>query len=359
VLELENIYKSVDGEVHAHAINARFDSDSINLLLGPTQSGKTTLMRLIAGLERPDKGAIHLDGADITRLPVQQRNTAMVYQQFVNYPSLSVYENIASPLRIAKFSRAEIQQRVGEAAQQLGLSDYLKRLPNELSGGQQQRVALARALVKNARLVLLDEPLANLDYKLREELREKLPEYFSARGAILLYATTEPTEALMLGGHTAWMQAGRIVQSGPTHSVFNTPNSLSAACTFSDPPLNTLPTQLHGGKLHMPNAHIQLDLAGTRLTEGAYTLGLRPHHLRLQRKKHSEIELEGKVIVNEITGSESFIHIEIANTRWIALDYGAHSATPGQTLRCYGDPDDFFLFTGAGDVARLPVSRGA
>jgi glycerol transport system ATP-binding protein len=138
----------------------------------------------------------------VTGVSVRRRSVAMVYQQFVNYPSLTVYENIASPLRVAGVPRAEIDARVREAARFLRLEELLQRLPGQLSGGQQQRTALARALVKRAELVLLDEPLANLDYKLREELREELPKVFAQSGAILVYATTEPMEALLLGGVT-------------------------------------------------------------------------------------------------------------------------------------------------------------
>ena len=140
----------------------------------------------------------------------------MVYQQFVNYPTLTVFENIASPLRVAGASKAEIERKVGEAASLLKLTPHLARTPQQLSGGQQQRTALARAIVKAAPLVLLDEPLANLDYKLREELREELPRLFADTGAILVYATTEPAEALMLGGSTATLSLGQVTQFGPT-----------------------------------------------------------------------------------------------------------------------------------------------
>ena len=134
----------------------------------------------------------------------------MVHQQFINYPNFSVFDNIASPLRVSRMARAEIERRVGQVAEILRLSGMLNRKPHELSGGQQQRIALARALVKDANLILLDEPLANLDYKLREELRDEMPRLFKDRGCTVIYATTEPTEALLLGGHTATMHEGRI-----------------------------------------------------------------------------------------------------------------------------------------------------
>ncbi|MBC7312190.1 MAG: ABC transporter ATP-binding protein, partial [Rhizobium sp.] len=186
MLELRNVSKMVAGEYHIRPTDLVLQRGSLNVLLGPTLSGKTSLMRLMAGLDKPTGGSIHLDGVDVTGVPVQKRNVAMVYQQFINYPALTVYENIASPMRIAGKDSATIDREVKKAAELLRLTPYLDRTPLNLSGGQQQRTALARAIVKNANLVLLDEPLANLDYKLREELREELPKIFDQSGAIFV-----------------------------------------------------------------------------------------------------------------------------------------------------------------------------
>ena len=167
---LKDISLSQDSEEIIYDLSATFKS-GINLLIGPTTAGKTTLMRIIAGLVKPTTGTVSLDGVDITKIPVQQRSVSFVYQQFINYPSLSVFDNIASPLLAAKKKPAkeEVAARVEEMAKLLGLTPFLKRKPSELSGGQQQRVAIARALARPADIVLLDEPLANLDYKLREQ----------------------------------------------------------------------------------------------------------------------------------------------------------------------------------------------
>jgi glycerol transport system ATP-binding protein len=200
---VENVSVVAGDQTVIADVSLEFERGSMNVLLGATLAGKTTLMRLMAGLDKPTAGRIVADGRDVTGVPVRRRSVAMVYQQFVNYPSLSVYENIASPLRVAGVRSDEIDRRVREAARTLGLETLLDRLPAQLSGGQQQRTAIARAIVKRAELVLLDEPLANLDYKLREELREELPRILKQSGAILVYATTEPLEALLLGGATA------------------------------------------------------------------------------------------------------------------------------------------------------------
>ena len=197
---LEQVTRVVDGVPTIRDVSLTLQKGTLSVLLGPTLSGKTSIMRLLAGLDKPTSGRVLVDGEDVTGIDVRQRSVAMVYQQFINYPSLTVYENIASPLRVQRRPRAEIEKRVADAAKLLRLEPYLKRTPLQLSGGQQQRTAIARALVKGADLVLLDEPLANLDYKLREELREELPRLFSESGAVLAYATTDPAEALLLGG---------------------------------------------------------------------------------------------------------------------------------------------------------------
>jgi glycerol transport system ATP-binding protein len=170
-LALRNVDQLVGGETHLKGINLEFETGSRNVLLGRTLAGKTTLLRIMAGLDRPTRGQILVDGVDVTGVSVRKRGVAMVYQQFINYPSLSVFENMASPLRRSGLPKREIERRVRETAEILHLEGLLKRLPAELSGGQQQRTAIARALVKDAQLLLLDEPLVNLDYKLREELR--------------------------------------------------------------------------------------------------------------------------------------------------------------------------------------------
>ena len=247
---LENVTRTVDGIPHIRDVSLTLERGTLSVLLGPTLSGKTSIMRLLAGLDKPTTGRVLVDGKDVTGADVRKRSVAMVYQQFINYPSLTVYENIASPLRVQGKPRAEIEKRVQEAARLLKLEPYLKRTPLQLSGGQQQRTAIARALVKGADLVLLDEPLANLDYKLREELRTELPRIFEASGAIFVYATTEPSEALLLGGETLCMSEGEILQAGDTWSVYRRPDTLRVAQLFSDPPLNMVEIEKQDGTVN-------------------------------------------------------------------------------------------------------------
>src|SRR5262249_58083629 len=184
---LDHVSRTVDGVPHISDVSLTLEGGTLNVLLGPTLSGKTSIMRLLAGLDKPTAGRVLFNGKDVTGIDVRQRSVAMVYQQFINYPSLSVYENIASPLRVQGKPREEIEKRVAEAARLLRLEPFLKRTPLQLSGGQQQRTALARAPVKGGDLLLLDEPLANLDYKLPQERRARLTPILWASGAILVY----------------------------------------------------------------------------------------------------------------------------------------------------------------------------
>ena len=345
-LELKNVSKQVGQEMHLSDISLKLDAGTLNILLGPTLSGKTSLMRLMAGLDKPTSGEILQDGVDVTTVPVQRRNVAMVYQQFINYPNLSVYENIASPLRIAGVAKAKREKIVLRVAELLKLTEMLERSPQELSGGQQQRTALARALAKGADLVLLDEPLANLDYKLREELREELPKIFSETGAIFVYATTEPSEALLLGGKTATLHQGKVTQFNQTVDVFQSPNTLLTAQTFSDPPLNVLSVQKKGPHFTY-NGHVTIPLADKRLTElpdASYVIATRPHHLTLQKKGKRAVAIDATVAITEITGSESFIHVDIDGVRWVVLTHGVHAFDIDEKIKIYLHPDTLYVF---------------
>lgn len=352
VFELLDVGKQVGIDNHISEVSLSFEPGSLNVLLGPTLSGKTSLMRLMAGLDKPTRGDIRVDGKSVLGVSVRKRSVAMVYQQFINYPSMSVYENIASPMRLAGMDSKAIDKRVREAADLLKLEPFLDRTPLNLSGGQQQRTALARALVKDAALVLLDEPLANLDYKLREELRDELPRLFAKTGSILVYATTEPQEALLLGGRTATLSEGKVTQFGTTIDVYNQPVNLQTAQTFADPPLNTVPVTRQAGSLLIGDAVVGQSTA--QLPDGSYTLGIRPHHLSLASTATSTVKMQVKVESSEITGSETFIHVSAAEQEWVVLTHGIHPMSAGQSLDIYLDPSKFYLFDSSGQLAQSP-----
>jgi glycerol transport system ATP-binding protein len=359
MLELRNVSKQVGADTHISDVSLTLEKGSLNVLLGPTLSGKTSLMRLMAGLDKPTKGTVWMDGKDVTGKPVQGRNVAMVYQQFINYPAMTVYENIASPLRVSGRDKSEIDRQVHEAAELLRLTPYLKRLPLELSGGQQQRTALARAIVKNAGLVLLDEPLANLDYKLREELRAELPKIFAKTGAIFVYATTEPTEALLLGGNTAALSQGRVTQFGPTVDVFRKPNDLVTAQTFSDPPMNMITAVKAGARLELEGGQA-FALPGNLASapDGRLLIGFRPHNLAFAAQTGESVLLPAKVAVTELTGSESFVHMMFGSEKWVMLAPGIHDFAPGADISVYLDIRHLMAFDENGRSAASASWKG-
>ncbi|MDX3929754.1 MAG: ABC transporter ATP-binding protein [Shinella sp.] len=345
MLELKDVTKVSGAETHIHPTNLVLERGSLNVLLGPTLSGKTSLMRLMAGLDRPTSGAILFDGKDVTGVRVQDRSVAMVYQQFINYPAMTVYENIASPMRIKGADAATVDREVKKAAELLKLTPYLDRTPLSLSGGQQQRTALARAIVKNASLVLLDEPLANLDYKLREELREELPKIFAASGAIFVYATTEPSEALLLGGNTAALAEGRISQFGRTIDVYRRPVDLVTAETFADPPLNTIALVKHDGSFMLagePAIPVPAHLAG--IADGPCAIAFQPHHLSLVPQNGSSAAVRVRAAISEIAGSESFVHVGFGGRRWVMLAPGIHDIEPEAEITVHIDTRHLMAF---------------
>ena len=354
---LDHVTRSVDGVTHIRDVSLTLERGTLSVLLGPTLSGKTSIMRLLAGLDKPTTGRVLVDGKDVTGIDVRKRSVAMVYQQFINYPSLTVYENIASPLRVQGRPKDEIEARVQEAARLLKLEPFMKRTPLQLSGGQQQRTAIARALVKGADLVLLDEPLANLDYKLREELRAELPRIFEASGAIFVYATTEPSEALLLGGNTLCMWEGEVLQHGETPKVYRHPDTLRVAQVFSDPPLNIVGIQKKNGSVaYAGGGEAPASGLYASLHDGAFRVGFRAHQLEVANGAAGRHVFPATVSVTEITGSESFVHLHRESTDWVAVLHGVHEYEPGQRLDAALDPDNVFVFDAANRLVASPKS---
>jgi glycerol transport system ATP-binding protein len=338
-LVLDGISKRVGAQAWLHGMDMALHGGAVTVLLGATQAGKTSLMRIMAGLDAPTEGRVRVDGVDVTGMPVRERNVAMVYQQFINYPSLTVADNIASPLKLR--GEKHVAQRVRELAERLHIEMFLNRYPSELSGGQQQ----------GAPLMLLDEPLVNLDYKLREELRDELTQLFATGDSTVVYATTEPGEALLLGGYTAVLHEGELLQYGPTAEVFHAPNSLRVARAFSDPPMNLVPAQAMAQGLRLPGG-AALDVA---LPPGLQdvTLGVRASALRLQARP-GDMAVQGVVELAEISGSDTFVH---AATPWgelVAQVTGVHYLELGCTVTLHLDPAQVYVFGADGALVLAP-----
>ena len=354
-IALEQVARVVAGQAHLHPMDLAFGDGSLTVLLGPVRAGKTSLMRVLAGLDRPTAGRLLEDGRDITGLDVRKRSVAMVYQQFINYPNFTVYQNIASPLRLAgKLDRRQLDARVREVAGRLGLSALLDRLPAELSGGQQQRTALGRALVKDSRLLLLDEPLVNLDYKLREDLRAEMKALFKSGNRTVVYATTDPHEALLLGGRTCILREGRVVQVGEALDVYRAPASLHAAELISDPPMNFLPGAVSGTTIqidHGPALDALSLNTPAALPSGRYTFGLHASHIALDRGR---AEVPVVLELAEINGSDTLLHGAAGGLALMMQMTGVHNPPPGTRLVFRFDPARLYAFDAAGRLAAAP-----
>lgn len=354
-LVLNDISYKVDNDAYLKGINLSFEAGSFNVLLGRTLAGKTSLMRIIAGLDKPSSGTIEMNGQDVTGRAVQKRNVSMVYQQFINYPNMTVEQNIASPLTLAGCPADEIKRRVQETAELLHIQDFLQRYPLELSGGQQQRCAMARALVKEADVILFDEPLVNLDYKLREALRVELKSLFKSRDCIAIYATTEAQEALALGGSTTLLHEGRVLQSGLVMDQYAKPVNLDAADLFHEPPLNLFHASLRQGKINFIAEHSVAAVPGlNQLPDGEYQFGLRPDHITLEANREDHIRLDGLVDLAEISASETYLHVSVGDLSWVAHIQGIqpmHTQTP---VRLYFPLHKLFVFDSQGKALNWP-----
>ena len=357
-LELRNVTKNVGADTHIHETSLEFHPGGFNILLGATNAGKSTLIRLMAGLERPTRGEVWVDGQNVTGINPQQRNIALVHQFFINYPHFSVYENIASPLRVGGVDASDIDRRVRETADVLQLGPMLDRRPQELSGGQQQRTALARAIVKDSKAIFLDEPLANLDYKLREELREQLPDILGERGTVVVYATSEPTEALLLGGHTALVHEGRLTQFGPTTRIYRSPADLTSARVFSDPPINLAQVEKRGAEMHLGALHWPAEGEAADLRDGSYMLGIRPHYVTPTRPEAPSVPIDGKVEITELSGSESVAHFSLGDRIWVSLSSGTHPYRVGEAHEFHLLPSQCYYFDETGALAAKGSAHG-
>jgi len=364
-LELQDVSLLVEEQSYLNNISLKFEAGSFNVLLGRTLAGKTSLLRVLAGLDKPSSGKVLFNHQDVTGVAVQKRGLSMVYQQFINYPHLTVWENIASPLQLAKVSATEITRRVKQTAEMLHIGEYLQRLPLELSGGQQQRCAMARALVKDAGIVLFDEPLVNLDYKLREELRSELKALFKTRETIAIYATTEAHEALALGGTTTLLHQGNVLQTGGAQQQFAKPINLHAADLYNEPPLNVFSARVNDGILQIQTP---INLANTEhlanLPNGQYQFAIRPNHISLQANNvannAASIALKSKIDLAEISASETYLHVKTSvdskqiNLTWVVHILSIMSFVTGSEIDIFLPLEDLFVFDLESKAIRWP-----
>jgi len=351
ILRLEGIEKRVLRKKILQDISMQIEERSFTAILGPIGAGKTTLLKMIAGSIKPNKGRIYLRGKDITDLPPQKRKVAMVFQTFSLYPNLTAYENIASPLRAVHKSRHEIKKKVETQAEYLGISSLLDKHPHELSGGESQRVAIARALVKEADIYLFDEPLTNLDYKLRESMARELKDILSAEGfeGTILYATPNYEEALSMSTDTVLFQNGRIIWSGPTLFSYLTPPCIAFAENFPSPPMNLFECKLIEEKDDVYlYATDEIKLKVTHLKdafqENGYILGLHSHSLHIEKKDEKMIPIIFNLTLAEVTPSGTMLHLEY-DGKGVTGFFSHPQDFKEKLLKLFVYPHDFFIFS--------------
>lgn len=336
-----NLDLTRDGQVHLGAVSFDLPASGICSILGRTLAGKSTLLKVVAGLQAPDGGTLERNGRDLLQVPAWNRRVGMVYQQFINYPHLSVGENIAFPLRRARLSANLIEDKLNYVTDLLGLRDFLSRRPAELSGGQQQRVALARSLVKDADLLLLDEPLVNLDYKLREQLRDEFRRIFQSNAdRLVLYATTEPQEAMIMQGMVIVMHEGRVLQTGDCREVYHSPATMTVARVFNDPPMNLVAGSIEGGRVRIGDT-VDLDVPEhlRALGPGPYVFGVRASDVELNKG-----DMRARVVLSEVNGSQTVLHLERDGLSLVLEEEGVHIYAPGDVAGFFINQERLFAF---------------
>lgn len=324
-VELRDIWKSFEGKPALREICFECRDGEMFCLLGPSGAGKSTTIRIISGLEKPDRGEVILDSENITNRFPQDRNMATAFESYALYPHMSVFDNLAFPLkapvRASQYTREEIKQRVLEVAQMLNIGELLARRPMELSGGQRQRVALGRALVRKPKVYLLDEPIAHLDAKLRHRMRSELRKIQTELGITTIYATPDQLEALSMADNVAVIHEGKLEQLGKPDDIYDRPANVFVARFVGDPPMNILTCHLQADTLvvngdmqfHLPLPLQDRLLVVNQLGQGKLKLGVRPKDVRLMPVDAENIDARGRVQEVDTLGQTTIVNVEIGS----------------------------------------------
>ena len=360
VVEFHNVSKSFRGKKALDDVSFGVEADHFTMLCGPPQCGKSVLLRMLVGLEKPDTGSVSIDGIDLHDIAAGRRRIGYVPQSFALYPHFSVFNNIAYPLRLHGVSRAEIQRRVGEAAELLGITHLLNNKPDQISGGEKQRTAVARGLLNDAEIFVLDDPLVGLDFKLRERLMDDLRQMRTTLDATFIYATSDSLEALMLADDLIVLDAGRVVESNATAAVYNEPRRLRSAELIGFPRCNTLEGDYEARRSDPDDTGhgvFSSDLLTfeTDLTEslGRLIAVLRPEDIRINPGDGDARALRGRGTIRlvEDLGAEYVVYF-LAGEHWLTTCVAAIDCpqlpAEGATIEYSVYPDDVLLYRADG-----------
>ena len=342
-LKLSNVGKTYPGGVSAVAgANVEIADGEFIVLVGPSGCGKSTILRMIAGLEAVSEGEVQIGGAVVNRLEPGERDIAMVFQNYALYPHMSVRRNMEYGLRNQGMPRADIERRIALAAETLQITEYLDRKPRQLSGGQRQRVAMGRAIVREPAVFLFDEPLSNLDAKLRTQLRAELKDLHTRLGATFVFVTHDQVEAMSLADRIVIMSDGRIEQIGTPMDLYERPASRFVAEFIGAPPMNVY-------DLGTPAASALVDIAGST-ADGATAVGIRPEALHISREGP-----EAEVMLVEALGAETLLHLRIGEERMILRTGHGVAVQAGARVHVGSDSGAVTFFDGAGGA--MPASK--
>ena len=346
-VRLESLTKRFGSVVAVDSIDLSIDSGEFIVLVGPSGSGKTTSLRMVAGLETVTSGSIFIGDRDVADVHAKDRDVAMVFQTYALYPHMTVAENMGFALKLRKMPRDEIGRRVREVAATLGITEELPRKPATLSGGQQQRVALGRAIVRDPAVFLFDEPLSNLDAKLRVAMRGELIKLHRRLAATMIYVTHDQIEAMTMGDRIVVMHEGQIRQVGTPLNVYDDPDDIFVAGFIGSPTMNLLggTVERHGDGLAFSADGLTLDLPASHAAArgGHMTIGIRPEFLSL-REEHDAIAIEGRIEAVEHLGADTILELSTAGptlTAKIARNDAVHY---GENVRMWADPNKVLAF---------------
>lgn len=345
-VKLQNIVKEYPGVKALNNVNLSIEDGEFFVMLGPTGAGKTTTLRVIAGLEKPEAGQVLFDGTEVTKMPPAERDVAFVFQQYSLYPTMSVFDNLAFPLRspMRKTPEPEIEKLVEEAAEILQISHLLKRKTAKLSGGEMQRVSIGRAIVRNPQIFLMDEPLSNLDAKLRESLRVEIQHIQKTQGSTTLFVTHDQIEALTMADRIAVLNDGQIVQIGGPTDIYDRPANTFVARLVGTPQMNLFDAGRENGLISIEQTQVQVPTPTTGEIPQELLVGIRPEDISLTENG----TFEGTVALTEPLGVETIVHIETGGITLLSLVSGIAQAKVGENVRFDINVDQVHCFNRSG-----------